>query len=72
MCREMRTLSNWVAANILFGNEDFAASIQIGKEIEQWLALDARACNNFFSFDALSDRTASLARGGPGLLTTAP
>jgi cytochrome P450 len=51
MYREMRTLSNWVAANILFGNEDFAASIQIGKEIEQWLTLDARARNNFFWFD---------------------
>jgi cytochrome P450 len=42
MYREMRTLSNWVAAHILFGNEDFAASIRIGNEIETWLALDAQ------------------------------
>jgi cytochrome P450 len=40
--REMRTLSNWVAAYILFGNEDFSASIRIGNEIETWLELDAQ------------------------------
>ena len=44
--REMRTLSNWVAAHILFGNEDFAASIEIGNAIEELLALDARARKN--------------------------
>jgi cytochrome P450 len=43
MHREMLTLSNWVAANILFGNEDFDASIQLGKTIGKWLDLDARA-----------------------------
>jgi cytochrome P450 len=40
---EMRALTNWVAAYILFGNEDFSASIQIGNAIEDWLTLDARA-----------------------------
>lgn len=43
MYREMRTLSNWVAANILFGNDDFEASIRLGKAIERWLVLDAAA-----------------------------
>jgi cytochrome P450 len=51
MYREMRTLSNWVAAYILFGNSDFAASIQIGKEIEQWLALDSEARRGFLWID---------------------
>jgi cytochrome P450 len=43
MYREMRTLSNWAAAHILFGNEDFAASIRLGETIERWLQLDADA-----------------------------
>ena len=38
---EMRTLSNWVAANVLFGNEDFAASLHIGELIDRWVVLDA-------------------------------
>jgi cytochrome P450 len=42
MYREMRALSNWVAARILFGNDDFSASLRIGNEIESWLALDAK------------------------------
>jgi cytochrome P450 len=48
MYRQMRTLSNWVASHILFGNEDFAASVQLGKTIERWLVLDARNRNTFF------------------------
>jgi cytochrome P450 len=47
MYREMRTLSNWVAAHILFGNEDFSASIRLGEIIEQWLLLDAHARSYF-------------------------
>jgi cytochrome P450 len=43
MYREMRTLSNWVAARLLFGNDDFAASIRLGETIERWLQLDAAA-----------------------------
>src|ERR1700733_129556 len=46
--RQMRMLSNWVAAKILFGNEDFAASIRLGQTIERWFMLDARARNTFF------------------------
>jgi cytochrome P450 len=38
---EMRTLSNWVAAKVLFGNEDFAASVHIGQLIDRWVVLDA-------------------------------
>jgi cytochrome P450 len=47
MYREMRTLSNWVAAHILFGNENFEASIRLGQTIEEWLLLDARARSTF-------------------------
>jgi cytochrome P450 len=38
----MRTLANWVAANVLFGNEDISASLQIGRLIDRWLVLDAK------------------------------
>jgi cytochrome P450 len=38
---EMRTLSNWLAANVLFGNEDFANSRRIGELIDRWVDLDA-------------------------------
>jgi cytochrome P450 len=48
MYRQMRVLSNWLAAKILFGNEDFAASIRLGQTIERWFTLDARARNTFF------------------------
>jgi cytochrome P450 len=48
MYRQMRTLSNWVASHILFGNEDFAASVRLGKTIEHWLVLDAQNRNTFF------------------------
>ncbi len=51
MYREMRTLSNWVAAHILFGSEDFAASIQIGKQIEEWLLLDVKARSSLVWLD---------------------
>ncbi|MEQ1841003.1 MAG: cytochrome P450, partial [Verrucomicrobiales bacterium] len=43
MYREMRTLSNWVAAHLLFGNEDFASSIELGDTIERWLNYDLKA-----------------------------
>ncbi|MFT5304008.1 MAG: cytochrome P450 [Mariniblastus sp.] len=39
--REMRRLSNWAAAHLLFGSEDFNASIVLGEAIEHWLQLDA-------------------------------
>jgi len=47
MYRQMRTLSNWVASHILFGNEDFAASIELGRTIEHWLELDAQLRSTF-------------------------
>src|SRR5581483_7020187 len=47
MYRELRTLSNWVAAHILFGNEDFAASIRLGLMIERWLELDSATRRTF-------------------------
>ena len=62
MYREMRTLSNWVAAHILFGNEDFAASIQIGKEIEEWLLLDVQARNSLAMVDLPGTAYARLLR----------
>jgi cytochrome P450 len=40
MFDEMRTVANWVAANVLFGNEDFSASLNIGRMIDRWLVLD--------------------------------
>jgi cytochrome P450 len=52
MYREMRKLSNWVAAHILFGNEDFAASLRLGEMIEEWLILDARARSTYFWVNA--------------------
>jgi cytochrome P450 len=45
---EMRKLSNWLAANILFGNEDFAASLRLGETIHRWFTCDARARKTFF------------------------
>jgi len=51
MYREMRTLSNWVAAHILFGSEDFAASIRLGETIERWLQLDADARSRLSLFN---------------------
>jgi cytochrome P450 len=51
MYREMRTLSNWMAAHILFGNEDFAASIRLGETIERWLQLDADARSRLSFFN---------------------
>jgi cytochrome P450 len=45
---EMRKLSNWLAANILFGNEDFAASTRLGETIHRWFTCDARARKTFF------------------------
>jgi cytochrome P450 len=48
MYRQTRVLSNWLAAKILFGNEDFAASIMLGQTIERWFTLDAHARNTFF------------------------
>lgn len=42
MIAEMRTLSNWVAAKMLFGAEDFAASLQMGALIDQLAGLDAQ------------------------------
>jgi cytochrome P450 len=48
MYAEMRKLSNWLAANILFGNEDFAASIRLGETIHRWFTCDARARKTFF------------------------
>ncbi len=42
MFSEMRVLSNWVAANVLFGNEDIAASLHIGDLIDRWIVLEAR------------------------------
>ncbi|MBU2580436.1 MAG: cytochrome P450 [Alphaproteobacteria bacterium] len=41
--REMRKLSNWVAAYILFGSEDFHESVRMGETIERWLLLDTQA-----------------------------
>jgi cytochrome P450 len=41
MYAEMRTLSNWVAAQLLFGSDDFDAARRLGKTIEQWLLLDS-------------------------------
>ncbi len=38
---EMLMLSNWVAANTLFGNEDFSGSVRLGRMIDHWLLLDA-------------------------------
>ena len=43
MYEEMRTLSNWVAAHLLFGSDDFRASRRFGETIEQWLLLDSAA-----------------------------
>ena len=43
MYEEMRTLSNWVAAHLLFGSDDFHASRRFGETIEQWLLLDSAA-----------------------------
>jgi cytochrome P450 len=43
MYEEMRTLSNWVAAHLLFGSDDFRASRRFGEMIEQWLLLDSAA-----------------------------
>jgi cytochrome P450 len=43
MYQEMRTLSNWVAAHLLFGADDFHASRRFGETIEQWLLLDSAA-----------------------------
>jgi cytochrome P450 len=56
MYREMRTLSNWVAANILFGGEDFAASIRLGEIIERWLQLDSEARSRLSLFDLPGSR----------------
>ena len=41
MYAEMRTLSNWVAAQLLFGSDDFGAARRLGETIEQWLLLDS-------------------------------
>ena len=41
MYQEMRTLSNWVAAHLLFGSDDFGAARRLGETIEQWLLLDS-------------------------------
>jgi cytochrome P450 len=41
--QEMRTLSNWVAAHLLFGSDDFHDSRRFGQTIEQWLLLDSAA-----------------------------
>ena len=43
MYEEMRRLSNWVAAHLLFGSDDFHASRRFGETIEQWLLLDSAA-----------------------------
>jgi cytochrome P450 len=43
MFQEMRTLANWVAADLLFGDEDFEASIKVGKAILEWGVLAAAA-----------------------------
>ncbi|MBX3418995.1 MAG: cytochrome P450 [Pirellulaceae bacterium] len=45
--REMRKLSNWAAAHLLFGSEDFAASMRLGEAIELWLQLDADVRSRF-------------------------
>ncbi|MGH6923178.1 MAG: cytochrome P450 [Propylenella sp.] len=42
MLAEMRTLSNWVSANLLFGHEDFAASLRVGGMIDHLVALDTK------------------------------
>jgi cytochrome P450 len=51
MYREMRTLSNWVAASLLFGNDDFESSLAIGAAIEHWLLLDVEARQSPLPFD---------------------
>jgi len=43
MYEEMRTLSNWVAAHLLFGSDNFHDSRRFGEAIEQWLLLDSAA-----------------------------
>ncbi len=40
--QEMRTLSNWVAAKVLFGSEDFEASLHVGSLIDRLASLDAK------------------------------
>lgn len=40
MLWEMRTLSNWVAAKVLFGSEDFSASLKVGTLIDRLATLD--------------------------------
>ena len=45
--REMRKLSNWAAAHLLFGSQDFAASMRLGEAIELWLLLDADVRSKF-------------------------
>ena len=42
MFAELRTLARWVAANVLFGNEDFAASVHVASIIDRLAALDAQ------------------------------
>jgi cytochrome P450 len=42
MLTEMRTLSNWIAAKVLFGNEDFSASVNIGRLIDRFAVLDTQ------------------------------
>lgn len=65
--RDMRTLSNWVAAYLLFGNHDFDASIRVGKEIEAWLLLDAEARAGLFGFQVLGGAYRRLLRQGERL-----
>ena len=56
MYAERRKLSNWVAAHLLFGSNDFERSVELGQAIERWLLLDADAREHLSYLDLPGSR----------------
>ena len=62
MYEEMRKLSNWIAAHLLFGSSDFEKSVAMGKAIEEWLLIDSDAREHLSYLDLPGSRYRNLLR----------
>lgn len=69
MYKEMRTLSNWIAAHLLFGADDFQQSVKLGQAVEQWLLLDADARQRHSIFNIPGTRAHKLIKHAERLET---